>query len=323
MDDLPRPISAQLRRAAQLVLFLVAAATGVATVVAWLSRWWLVGELASHFRVQYFWAGLITTLALAALRCWWLAGLAALPVLVNLALIVPLYLPGVKADVESPALRIAEINVYYGNPRHDDVLRFIADTKPDVVLLLEVTDAWRDLFEALQDDYPFQKLALHAGNFGIALVSRLPFDSVAVEELGEAKLPTIIAELTWDSKPVTIVGTHPLPPARARNWRMRNDQFAALARRCQSIVGATILIGDLNSTDWSAHFDTLLDGTSLRDSRCGFGVQPSWPQWSVLARISIDHCLVTPELAVRNRFIGPDVGSDHFPLVVDLTLIGK
>jgi endonuclease/exonuclease/phosphatase (EEP) superfamily protein YafD len=313
-------VANQLLSGIRIALDLVALGGAVATLAGWLSWWWLPGELASHFRVQYFWIALICTLALAAGRHWREAALAAVVVVLNLSVILPLYWPQATSQTKNPPFRVASINVYSGNRRHGDVLRFIAATKPDVVLLLEVTSNWRDLFDALAADYPFQKTELRGDNFGIGLVSRVPLESVTVREIGSADLPSIVARLRWEGAPVTIIGTHPLPPGGSEMWRLRNDQFADLAALCRTQTEAVVVIGDLNTTSWSAHFGTLLDGTRLRDSRAGFGVQASWPAWSAFPRIPIDHCLVSPELAVHKRFIGLDVGSDHFPLVVDLSL---
>ena len=46
----------------------------------------------------------------------------------------------------------------------------------------------------------------------------------------------------------------------------------------------------------------------------------SWPTWSPALRVPIDNCLVSGGLVVRGRHDGPSVGSDHFPLVVDLAI---
>jgi endonuclease/exonuclease/phosphatase (EEP) superfamily protein YafD len=40
-----------------------------------------------------------------------------------------------------------------------------------------------------------------------------------------------------------------------------------------------------------------------------------------LLQVSIDHLLHSSELAVADRRLGPPLGSDHLPLVVDLSLI--
>jgi endonuclease/exonuclease/phosphatase (EEP) superfamily protein YafD len=44
----------------------------------------------------------------------------------------------------------------------------------------------------------------------------------------------------------------------------------------------------------------------------------SWPTWSSALRVPIDNCFVSGGVAVRSYEDGPDVGSDHRPLVVDL-----
>jgi hypothetical protein len=79
----------------------------------------------------------------------------------------------------------------------------------------------------------------------------------------------------------------------------------------------------LNLTPWSFHFKVLLRVTGLHDSARGFGVQPSWPNNNPFLRIPLDHVLHSPDIVVLQRTIGPDVKSDHFPVIVDLALPGQ
>jgi len=44
----------------------------------------------------------------------------------------------------------------------------------------------------------------------------------------------------------------------------------------------------------------------------------SWPTWSSLLRVPLDNCLVSSRVVVTAHRDGPDIGSDHRPLVVDL-----
>ncbi|WP_421656253.1 hypothetical protein [Leptothermofonsia sp. ETS-13] len=39
-----------------------------------------------------------------------------------------------------------------------------------------------------------------------------------------------------------------------------------------------------------------------------------------LIAIPIDHCLISPELTVTGIWTGPNVGSDHLPLITDLAI---
>jgi endonuclease/exonuclease/phosphatase family metal-dependent hydrolase len=48
---------------------------------------------------------------------------------------------------------------------------------------------------------------------------------------------------------------------------------------------------------------------------------PSWtPTWRTTTpfAIPIDHALCTPPLAIQSREIGPDLGSDHRPQVLEI-----
>ena len=198
MPTPPPTLAIQLLIGVQIALYLVAAGATLATLAGWLSWWWLPGELASHFRVQYLSIGLACALTLAAARQWRAAALAAVPVVLNLSVILPLYWPGVTSQTASPPLRVASINVYSGNRRHADVVKFIAATKFDVVLLLEVTSDWHDVFDTLAADYPFQETALREDNFGIGLVSRVPLESLKVRDIGSAEVPSIVAHLRWE-----------------------------------------------------------------------------------------------------------------------------
>ena len=58
----------------------------------------------------------------------------------------------------------------------------------------------------------------------------------------------------------------------------------------------------------------------LLPSRLGFGVQATWPSVYRIPpmMIPIDHCLVSPDVRVVGRRVGPHIGSDHLPVIVEL-----
>ncbi len=106
---------------------------------------------------------------------------------------------------------------------------------------------------------------------------------------------------------------HPSLPFARRN----TPELATLAERIRRTGGSRIVVGDMNCTEGSPHFTDFLRDAGLRDSRLGFGRQPSWPtDWPY--RIALDHAFVSDDLAVLDRRLGPMIGSDHFPLVLDL-----
>ena len=79
------------------------------------------------------------------------------------------------------------------------------------------------------------------------------------------------------------------------------------------------MLGDFNATPWSWPFRRMLSTGALVNSQSGFGLQPTFPATTNVAlRVPIDHLLHSDLIGVRDRRTGPALGSDHFPLIVDL-----
>ena len=85
----------------------------------------------------------------------------------------------------------------------------------------------------------------------------------------------------------------------------------------RTLDAPVLLLGDLNATPWSHPFKRLLQETGLIDGSRGMGYQPTWPAGVLPLLIPIDHCLHSQELRVVHKEVGPMVGSDHYPVIVD------
>ena len=278
-------------------------------------------ELFSHFRVQYSIALVVSAgvfLVLRQLR--WCAAATGL-LCVNGWWIAPFLLPSgatvaQRIDAGAPSFKLASINVYSGNPTPERVIEFIHETNPDVIVVLEVTPEWEHRLEALSATHPYDAVQSRAGNFGIALYSRWPMDSVEFVPLSENN-DAISARIVVDGEPCHVVAAHPFPPAGGRGSELRNRQLRQLAALAQQSDGATIVAGDLNITPFSPYFDEFLAAANLNDPRRGQGLMPTWPSRRLPLWIPIDHCLVSDGIAAKLS-VGPDVGSDHRPLLAEL-----
>ena len=71
---------------------------------------------------------------------------------------------------------------------------------------------------------------------------------------------------------------------------------------------------------WSPYFDQLLEARALINTRRGFASYPlgRWALSSSLPVLPIDHCFVSPDIAIHNTRKGPPHRVDHLPLIVDL-----
>jgi endonuclease/exonuclease/phosphatase (EEP) superfamily protein YafD len=279
-------------------------------------------DLATHFRAQYAAGGLL--LAIALMLCGRFRD-AILPLtlgLINVAYVAPFYLPPDEPAAPPPEarrLKIVSLNVYAGSKSYDEVLGYLREVKPDFVVFTEMTFAWQKQLQPLAAEYPEQHFAARDDAFGIALIAKPKLSDVRIELLGGQHYVRATCEI--DGSPLTLFGVHPFPPMGARASTMRNDSFAALNKHLRETKGAVITVGDFNSTSWSPHFADLLEGTRLRDSRLGRGLQPSWSMTHPLPlRIPIDHMLVSPEVHIFERRSAPAVGSDHLPVEMEFSV---
>ena len=300
--------------------------------------WWLVGlgaaltamsflggaswavELFCHFRVQYAWGFALLTVVLALTRSWKLVVAGAVLVAIQVVLIAPSYIAPAKAEtLPEQRLRVVYANVNGANREHQRVLDLLRSEQADIVVIAELRAPLLDALQPLRDEgYPTFITHPRRDNYGIALLAKRELDG-GVETLGGVETPPAIVARDPAAK-LTVIGLHPPPPMNGALSAERDRQLDAVIERVRSIDGNVVLLGDLNMTPWAPKFGELL-GAGLLDSREGFGVQTSWPaSWPAPLRIPIDHCLVSPEVVVTQRRIGPEIGSDHRPIVVDLLL---
>ena len=293
----------------------------LATVTGFLGRLWWVFDLTCHFRLHLaLWLGALTVVW-AMRRHWRITAVCGVAAAVNATLVLLLLWPaGQRAASAGTRLRLASINVHTENERGDLLLEFLRHSEADAILLMEVNERWMNALEPLRTNYSQIIADPREDNFGIALFSRLPLTNSAVVELGKAEVPSIVTAITVGGQNVFLLGTHPLPPGSAENSRLRNEQFREIAGRVCSSKTPAIVLGDLNSTPWSPYFADLLNDSGLKNTSQGRGLFGSWPTWLPFARIALDHCLVSASIRVINKQLGPRVGSDHLPVVIDVEI---
>ena len=315
------PARSTSRKAWRYMLIVLIVLVCLPNVLGWGARWHWTLELFTHFRVQWLCLQSLVLLLVLVLRHWLLALVPAAFVGINLAGVVPFYLPASQPPVEGPQIRALLANVHSANSEHDRLIALVRREQPDLFVVLEVNEEWIEALRELETDYPFGIRRPRSDNFGIAVYSRLPIVRSAAQEVADSRVPTLFVRIAAPGGPLTVVATHTLPPVRSGYARRRNRHLRGLAKLIARTKEPVLLLGDLNCTSWSPRFRNLVARSrKLRDSRRGFGLQPTWPQANPLLWIPIDHALVSEELSVRDRRTGPNIGSDHRPVILDIAL---
>ncbi|TXH72538.1 MAG: hypothetical protein E6Q88_06145 [Lysobacteraceae bacterium] len=274
-------------------------------------------DLAAHWQMIYALCWLLLCLLSAAghHRRWtWLAPFALTPML-TASPRLPESTDTARPSAH-PALTIAAANVFVGNHDPTPLLAWLRATPVDMFVVSELSPAYADaLTQATREDYPYRVLFPDASPFGIGLYSRIPLDAVRRIDT-DGGVRTLIAEADVKGRTVRIAAAHPMPPATP-HWHAERDAILQrLAREADDMP--TIVAGDLNATAWSTALLNLRDPALLRTTH----LIPTWPsRWRGVLGIPIDHVLASAHWRRAQTEIGPQIGSDHFPVRVSLHLL--
>jgi endonuclease/exonuclease/phosphatase (EEP) superfamily protein YafD len=278
-------------------------------------------DLASHFRVQY----VLADAALLALFAWrrewlWSAALAACAIY-STSWALP-YWPSAAANRSIPAggvpIEIMAANVLYARSPGPRLFEIVRDEAPEVLVLIEYTPEWAAVAGALRATYPHRVEVPAEGAVGIALFSRLPFESTQTVML--ETMPAIEAVVRTPSGPLTVLGVHLFSPKSPGDAAARDRQLALMAERVAERRAPVVIIGDLNITPYSPIYREFLERTGFTDTRRSRTLSPSWPAFLPLLGIPIDHCIVSPDVGVVAHHGLARFGSDHYPILAELLL---
>jgi len=296
----------------------VAVVIAAASVTAFFGRYWWVLDLVSNFRAHMTVILVATGLILALGRWHRTALVVGLVAALNAAAVLPLFI-GPAARPQTADVRVMSFNLLSDNTNYDAVIDFIADQSPDVVVLHEASRPWEEALAAADLGYEITRGRTEDLIFGSLVLAR---PGSQVQSFGFQVSDPRAIEVVLPSG-VAVLGIHPLAPFPDDQTERRRFQFEFAGLWAASREGPKVIVGDFNASPWSDPFRRLRTDTGLRNSQAGYGLELSYPaDANPLLQVSIDHLLHSPDLVVADRRLGPPLGSDHLPLVVDLSLVG-
>lgn len=313
------------RRAPRWTSLLLAVPAVVVAIVSALSffgsLWWpldLAANFRPHFAVALLIMGLI--LLLAARRRF--GAVVLVSGIVNAAVVVPLFVaPAPGGEPLGETITVMSFNVNGLNDRYSEVIDYVRDEAPDVVFVHEATFLWEDAFAEAELPYRVEPGREEPLDFGtMALVPA----GADFRTFGFATSAPRAVEVTFSlgGTELRILGTHPLSPSTEERARLRDAQLGFARDWSGETGGRRVVAGDLNATPWSQAFRRLLNGGSLSNSQRGYGLELTFPSGSSpLVQVPIDHVLYSDGFQVIDRRLGPALGSDHLPVVVELALV--
>jgi endonuclease/exonuclease/phosphatase (EEP) superfamily protein YafD len=233
---------------------------------------------------------------------------------------------GPAAEGPGARLRLVQMNVWKENIDQPRTAAWILSQAPDVVVIEEGGGAaLTPLRERLQAQLPYLA-GCHGGlPCEVMIFSRAPLAAEG-RLRGVKQTPSMYVVATWarlsDPPGVMVAGVHKRWPDLSG---VQSQETWSLALRMRQFdLRNAILAGDFNSAGWSQGMMELERSLGMR--RVTHGLL-TWPARETLSGrafpvpiVGIDHVLIGSNVQVRSVRRGPRLGSDHYPVVVDLTI---
>lgn len=281
---------------------------------------WVLG-LAAHWQWLYLSLGLsclLLSLLVRRFTVWLLLPAAAL--LSCFFWQSPTLDAAAKRVDSSQVLRVATANLNLHTTDFGPLVHWLsASQAPDLVFLQEYTaQAQQALAQSpvLKARYPHRLEWPQSDPFGLAILSREPLlDAQRRPSINPYDTLGLRATLLWQGQRVRLSAVHPMPPLSAAYARRRDALLREEARELTQDGGLALLAGDLNTTPWARSLFALAPALKRANS-----ISASWPQIAGgLSLLPLDHVLGSAAWLQIDSVHGPDLGSDHRPVVVRLT----
>ncbi|MBS7670670.1 endonuclease/exonuclease/phosphatase family protein [Croceicoccus gelatinilyticus] len=300
------------------MIFLVIGLSAALAAASIAEAFWPVLEIVNVFAP--WWGGAaILSLGLIAIRSHGIVraisfALALVVAVRLIVLLAPLVEQAKSASRQQPDLRVISLNMWKDNEDRAFVTSWLNEQDADVVILMEAPIGSEAFDNALRNQYPYQYACTRSGRCSTRILSKWP--ALAVHHHADQDpenrrgLSALSARLSVAGRPVTIVAAH-----MDRPWPLeqRGERLDLMAEALRVAKPPILFTGDFNSAPWTVGQSRM---TSAAQLRLVTGSRGTWPAWSPIALLPLDQAYVSPCIGANSVELGPNVGSDHFPLVM-------
>ncbi|WP_230981502.1 endonuclease/exonuclease/phosphatase family protein [Echinicola salinicaeni] len=223
---------------------------------------------------------------------------------------------------EKTTLSLLTANVYQYNKNFTKCMKLIKKQSPDVFMLVETDQAWADAMASLKTDYPHYIELPKNNTYGLLFYSKIPLKNTSINYLIDNEVPSIFTDLDLGHQMIRIYGIHPTPPVPGENTHSteRDAEILLVGKKAKAYNKPCIIMGDLNDVAWSYTTELFLKISGLGDPRIGRGMFNTFHANYPMLRWPLDHIFVSKHFKVKKLKVQPSIGSDHFPISVELVL---
>ena len=264
-----------------------------------------------HFYLALSWG--LWLLAFASLprlrRCFWVPKLifqvGTVMLLAHSGAVGSLWIGAAQADLASPNhLDIVWFNSHHQLAGITDLEKLLAPNLPDIIAIAEVGPE-------VELDLPgFNYIWRSSQNSGMLIASRFPLENQRILASSAGARDQLLVDVIVERRRFKLMAVHLRKPYE----RGQIDELKAIAATVVKLSDV-IVVGDFNTTPWSAQFRNLCRDAELQHAGAGFGLLNSFglSRWRLFP-IPIDHMLMKGAIGIESIAVLPWLNSDHHPI---------
>jgi endonuclease/exonuclease/phosphatase (EEP) superfamily protein YafD len=229
-----------------------------------------------------------------------------------------------SAEANAHSIKIFIANVFQDNLNSHVCLAMIHKYDPDIILLVETNDRWKEEMQASLTRYPYQVLKPQSNTYGMILYSRLEITTHSIRFLVDSEVPSIVADIkAKDGKEFRLYCLHPKPPVptETNDSTARDAEILIVGKEAKKTKKPVIVAGDLNDVAWSYTTRLFLKVSGLLDPRIGRGFFSTFHAKYPVFRWPLDHVFCSSHFYLHHLERLPSIGSDHFPIFIEVSLM--
>jgi endonuclease/exonuclease/phosphatase (EEP) superfamily protein YafD len=302
-------------------LVLIGALVAV-TVIGEIGRVVVVADIVNHLRLLILLVGAFAlAIALLAKAGLWPALALAAAMVWQMNWVLPEYIQSASRGPGGGAiLTIATYNTHGIQSDAEAIGAWVRREGIDVLVLQEVGREAHDMVETLSAVLPHYVARRWQSN---VVMSRFPMVERQRNDLpvGDRRWYFPIVRIAPPGRaPISVMSVHTTRPPPM--FAGQSEQLAWVSAAAEQIGRARLIVaGDFNLTPFSTRFQPFVQDLAMHRATLAL---PSFPTWSlrtpfaVLPFLPIDHVFHGDGFVALSAALGPDLGSDHYPVIVRL-----
>lgn len=268
---------------------------------------------------DYVLAGALVFLLLLALfsRPLRLAALLA-AIVVSINFIWPTFLDWQRnsGPATGPTLKVISFNWLADDRDRSEIYAWLKQENPDILAIQEIGGKENGVETTLYGLFPYHTQPVS----DVMILSRYPILKQANRMINANAM--IRAELSVEGRRLVVWGIHPATLKGSDDLKARDFYLSEVARYVALETEPVLMMGDFNATRWDPHVHEILTEGDLHEEPAlialptRMAIRKGIPFFGA----PIDHITTNGGNVLRHCRTGPNLGSDHRPLVCELQL---